>query len=228
MPRFLADETGAVTVDWTVITAALVGLGLAVAAVVSSGTEDLSTDIADTMTDLRIVTAFERVVAEYGFTGGDLGGWTAGSVRDIPGFGEILVVPRRGVETTLPIDVGDEYAYARVEFDMIFGDSWDNESGTISIAGQDVVVGTHSWREGEPDIRVIEGDNDTTVTLIRSERGTGNFRTGGGSQDYTYRVQVVSANGDDLTLGASTTLNSGPNDEFFGIDNVRVSGANAP
>lgn len=42
--RFAAAETGAVTVDWTVLTGALVGLGLAVAAVVSGGVEDLSRD----------------------------------------------------------------------------------------------------------------------------------------------------------------------------------------
>lgn len=42
---FLSDESGAVTVDWVVLTAALVGLGLAVISVVSSGLEDLSGDI---------------------------------------------------------------------------------------------------------------------------------------------------------------------------------------
>ena len=45
--RFLADESGAVTVDWVVLTAALVGLGLAVMSVVSGGIETLSTSISD-------------------------------------------------------------------------------------------------------------------------------------------------------------------------------------
>ncbi len=35
--NFKNDESGAVTVDWVVLTAALVGLGLAVIAVVSGG-----------------------------------------------------------------------------------------------------------------------------------------------------------------------------------------------
>lgn len=43
--NFASNESGAVTVDWVVLTAALVGLGLAVMAVVSSGVENLSTDI---------------------------------------------------------------------------------------------------------------------------------------------------------------------------------------
>ena len=46
---FLNNEDGAVTVDWTVLTAAVVGIGLASAAVVSGGMENLSTDISDTL-----------------------------------------------------------------------------------------------------------------------------------------------------------------------------------
>ena len=42
---FIASESGAVTVDWVVLTAALVGLGLAVMAVVTTGIEDLTGEI---------------------------------------------------------------------------------------------------------------------------------------------------------------------------------------
>jgi len=47
---FVDSECGAVTVDWVVLTAALVGLGLAVMAVVSGGVEDLSGNISTTLT----------------------------------------------------------------------------------------------------------------------------------------------------------------------------------
>ena len=47
---FAKSESGAVTVDWVVLTAALVGLGIAAMAVVSNGIEDLSTDISTTLT----------------------------------------------------------------------------------------------------------------------------------------------------------------------------------
>ncbi|AHM02915.1 hypothetical protein roselon_00474 [Roseibacterium elongatum DSM 19469] len=43
--RYLSSDSGAVTVDWVVLTATLVGLGLAVIAVVSGGTSDLSSDV---------------------------------------------------------------------------------------------------------------------------------------------------------------------------------------
>ena len=48
---FLKSESGAVTVDWVVLTAALVGLGLAVMAVVSGGVEDLSGEIQGALVD---------------------------------------------------------------------------------------------------------------------------------------------------------------------------------
>ncbi|SDY58666.1 hypothetical protein SAMN05444004_10266 [Jannaschia faecimaris] len=53
---FINDESGAVTVDWVVLTAALVGLGLAVMSVVSGGIEDLSTDIGQALTDTDPLT----------------------------------------------------------------------------------------------------------------------------------------------------------------------------
>jgi len=47
--NFVKSESGAVTVDWLVLTAALVGLGLAVMALVSSGVENLGTDIRNAL-----------------------------------------------------------------------------------------------------------------------------------------------------------------------------------
>ena len=43
--NFRADEDGAVTVDWVVLTAAIVGLGFVVMASVRGGATDLATDI---------------------------------------------------------------------------------------------------------------------------------------------------------------------------------------
>ncbi len=39
--NFAADESGAVTVDWVVLTAAIVGLGIAVVASVRTGTTQI-------------------------------------------------------------------------------------------------------------------------------------------------------------------------------------------
>ena len=47
--KFLNDESGAVTVDWVVLTAAIVGLGIAVLASVSDGVTDLSDDVGESL-----------------------------------------------------------------------------------------------------------------------------------------------------------------------------------
>ncbi len=55
---FLRQEDGAVTVDWVVMTAALVGLAIAIAISVSSGLDDLSGNIATELEGDLIVTSF--------------------------------------------------------------------------------------------------------------------------------------------------------------------------
>ncbi len=47
---FHADEDGAVTVDWVVLTAAIVGLGIAVLTTVRTGSEDLAGAIGADLT----------------------------------------------------------------------------------------------------------------------------------------------------------------------------------
>lgn len=48
---FVQSEQGAVTVDWVVLSAAIVGLGVAAISVVSGGVETLSTNISTSLAD---------------------------------------------------------------------------------------------------------------------------------------------------------------------------------
>jgi len=56
--NFKNDESGAVTVDWVVLTAAIVGLGIAVLAAVSDGVENLSGDIDTQLSGQGVSTTF--------------------------------------------------------------------------------------------------------------------------------------------------------------------------
>lgn len=47
--RFVADESGAITVDWVVLTAAIVGLGLAAATTVGTGTTNAADGLEECM-----------------------------------------------------------------------------------------------------------------------------------------------------------------------------------
>ncbi|MBV7378981.1 Flp family type IVb pilin [Maritimibacter dapengensis] len=54
--RFKKDEDGAVTVDWVVLTAAIVGLGIAVLTSVSGGTTSLADKISSSLSAMTILT----------------------------------------------------------------------------------------------------------------------------------------------------------------------------
>jgi len=54
--NFAKDESGAVTVDWVVLTAAIVGLGIAVMASVGQSTADLGDTISGELATMGIAT----------------------------------------------------------------------------------------------------------------------------------------------------------------------------
>ena len=54
--NFRADEDGAVTVDWVVLTAAIVGLGIAVITVIGDGTMALGEKISSQLSAQTIAT----------------------------------------------------------------------------------------------------------------------------------------------------------------------------
>ncbi|MDH5529097.1 MAG: hypothetical protein OEY05_03585 [Paracoccaceae bacterium] len=56
--KFNNDEDGAVTVDWVVLTAAVVGLGIAALAAVKKGTGSLTTKINNHLSSQSIVSTF--------------------------------------------------------------------------------------------------------------------------------------------------------------------------
>ena len=63
--EFLNDESGAVTVDWVVLTAAIVGLGIAVLSSVGGGTTELAGKISSSLSagEVRSLTG---LATEFG------------------------------------------------------------------------------------------------------------------------------------------------------------------
>ena len=53
---FLKDESGAVTVDWVVLTAAIVGLGIAVLTSVGGGTTTLANTVSGELACTSVLT----------------------------------------------------------------------------------------------------------------------------------------------------------------------------
>lgn len=57
--RFLGEEDGAITVDWVVLTATIIGLALAAYLVISGGVDTQSTAIDTELTGFSIKTSFD-------------------------------------------------------------------------------------------------------------------------------------------------------------------------
>jgi Flp pilus assembly pilin Flp len=54
--NFSKEEDGAVTVDWVVLTAAVVGLGIAGVSTVSTGIEGLASNIGTELSDSSVIS----------------------------------------------------------------------------------------------------------------------------------------------------------------------------
>lgn len=103
-PRFLSDESGAVTIDWTVLTVAVLGIGLAVTAVVTVGVQSQADAASDHVaTESIAYTSFDQqqysdayqaalaVVGTHpnGKVGGtDGAGYFAKTVEQLEGFSD--------------------------------------------------------------------------------------------------------------------------------------------
>jgi len=72
--RFFESENGAVTVDWVVLTAGLVGLGLATMAVVSGGVADLSEETSVELASVEPSSMYD---------------WVSGTAMTNSGWGDL-------------------------------------------------------------------------------------------------------------------------------------------
>ena len=168
IPIFLTDESGAVTVDWVVMTSGVVGLGLATMAVVSSGVEDLSGDINTQLSSdgWNMFNNGRAGIASFDFSNGSALGWLGGSVRDMGGeLGELLVLGP-GESTGFLVDVPEGANEAVMTFDLIAGDSLDNsvqwgtDTATVMLNGVPVAIALASGNSMTFEIPQLDG---TTV-----------------------------------------------------------------
>ncbi|MEM1076566.1 MAG: hypothetical protein AAF665_12475 [Pseudomonadota bacterium] len=85
LTRFRKDEDGAVTVDWVILTAAVVGLAAATINEIRSGTDSVTEDTASYL-DRQEPSSNQNLQDIYGLPEGD-----AGDGGDAPGDGGAAV-----------------------------------------------------------------------------------------------------------------------------------------
>ncbi|TBX27687.1 Flp family type IVb pilin [Nioella sediminis] len=231
--EFWYDESGAVTVDMTVLAAGVVGLGIATMSVVSSGVEDLSGDInAELSSNNWNMFSNGRVsVGSFDFSGGNAPGWLGGSVRNMGGeLGELLVLGP-GEATGFLVEVAEGATNAIMEFDLVAGDSLDNsaqwgtDTATISLNGVPVAVALASGNSMTFDIPQLDGTTVEATVEVASVALGGN----GGWNDSVASVRVtVDEPTSDIQFELQSNANQGIGDEFWGLDNFDASTTGGP
>lgn len=218
--QFYHSETGAVTVDWVVLTAALVGLGLAVLSVVGDGIGNAANATSDALSNTSATYRFAlRRTFSTDFSSGT-GGWLGGSATTLSGFGDVLQLgPGEGTQFTFDIPPGAEEAV--ITFDIIAGDDLDRgDTATVLINGE--VVSIYEDNHGRVSVsgNAPQGITvDVTHQAINDPIGAGGH---GHDSVSTYAI-TVSNPGTNVTVGVNSGANGPTSEEFYALDNVDIS-----
>lgn len=223
MIAFFKEESGAVTVDWVVLTGALVGVGLAVASVVAVGVGNAANATADQMAGMTIDSSVYRYGRSMGFENG-LGEWIGGVLGYSDEYGNVL----RGGEGSGQVaqhtfDVTPNSEEAVISFDMHAIDSWDGESFDIYVDNEHVASASFSQHVDGASGSWVSDNPDFSFALEQTSARE-NVGFNNGYEDQSFRMQVTMANpGDDVTVGFGSTLDQGINDESWAVDNISVT-----
>jgi hypothetical protein len=217
---FIQSESGAITVDWVVLTAGITGMAIATVAVVSGGVENLAGDTSSQLSGFSIQTAFavSQSLLSTDFSEG-IGAWVGGTVASLTGFGDVLQLgPGELAQMTLAVPAGAQTA--TISFDMLGIDDLSGEPATVFINGQPVAI----YSDNHGNITTSEmGVPGVTVEV--SQQYT-NDPVGAGSHGNdsraTYTITVENP-GETLTFGVASGTGQPISEEFYAIDDVTIS-----
>lgn len=223
--NFLKDESGAVTVEYVVLTAATLGLGLAVTGVINEGILDMANDVAANLSG--IISEPLGGLTNGGLTA-TIGNWVNGTMVDIAGFGEVMLL-RQNEMTENVIDIPQGATSATFSFDVISGDTLDMETSFFYINGQLVAHLNSQSRpteSAETNIAGLGGGGwfpegftvrEETIQIGTNIGGDPNWK------DAITRVHITMDNPtSQVTFGTTTNGNEAMQNEFHAIDNFTV------
>ena len=239
--KFVLSESGAVTVDWVVLTAASVGLGLASVAAVRTGSGSLADAISASLSGASVMAL--DGLNRMGFGDGNFLGWSTNRT----GFSEALgtfLGPFAGHEDAVTHDVilPDGATEATISFDLLLLDSWDgtgavhsdvNSGGrgdgiAFSINGTEIGYSSMTNGSAGTPSGTFEMDG-TTYSYELTQASSGAYFSppdgGGHWSDAVWNVTVTADNPPPggFQFGVNGTSNQGITDESFGIDNYVIS-----
>jgi hypothetical protein len=231
---FVSDESGAITVDWTVLTAAIVGIGISAAAAVRTGTVSLGQDVDTSLSGATVADlswAFARDLVSQSFGDGNFAGWSVARNQVFGEWGDML--GPFGNETlhnplTYDVTLPDGMTTALVTFDLIIADSWDgvstqrtNELGHTNHLGDSMrfivdgqIITTEHFLGGGSSASYLQDRQgtvqigDATYNLSMTLKDSPAHIGGAGWQDQRWAVSLEAVGAPaDFQIGFSATVN---------------------
>jgi hypothetical protein len=247
MASFLKSESGAITVDWTVMTAAVVGLGMASAAAVRVGTGDMAGQIQASLSNASVSSLILRdleLIISQNFGDGDLRGWSRAETIVFGEWGPMLG-PFGGADThnnplTYGVALPEGTSKAVINFDLVIADSWDGMVGqgrdrlgegmSLLVNGEQIAFErfTQFGHANHNDLRSARESSieigGTTYAVHMTPQDLPTTSVGGWVRpDQRWSVQIAAQNpAMNFQLGFSANLDQSQQDESFGIQNFNI------
>ncbi len=231
LTNFIRSESGAVATDYVVLTAAMVGSGIAAVNSTSIGVENLADDI-DAQLRGDIVHADFAMLSYFDDFENGAGYWISGSTDESDAAYGGILGPYSGSDGEEAIsrvyDLRSGYDYAVIEFDMHAIDSWDNEEFVIYIDGEPVSSTRFNWQQdGTTGGWTTSDDNFNISVTPSSDRDHTGYNSDWVDQSFDVRVEVADP-GPSISVGFGSTTDQGVGDESWGVDNVELTSTNDP
>lgn len=221
---FLRAEHGAVTVDWVVLTAASVGLGLGAIASVRTGVFDLGAGIQGSLSNAAVAgigrLGFgQTLLTSMGFDDGNFDGWSHARSGHSEHWGTFLGPFGNELNTTpleYTVQLAEDAKGAVIEFDMLIIDGWDGrdprwsgpngDAVRLMIDGHDIArevfVDGHefrnAWNGGQQELWQDRSSSiqigDASYRVTMALAENGQNFGIGARYDSTWRVRVEAIN----------------------------------
>lgn len=248
---FWDSESGAITVDWVVVTAAVVGLGLSSAAAVRLGTDALGTDINTSLSNSSVAALrwlSSNQLVNQSFADGNFDGWSLAKQTAVGAWGVMqgpFGADTRNTPLTFDVNLSDGATNALIEFDLLLLDTWDGHDSPANnwttaegdgikfqVNGQTIAFehfvqrADHGgYREGMLDARSSTVElNGTTYTLRMTPSDVlKSNQYGSSTRDQKWWVQLEAVNApQSFQLGYQSTADESTGNEGFGITSFSV------
>lgn len=229
--RFLRAESGAVTVDYVVLAAAVTGMALATSGVLTEGMSVLAANIDNELSGEPVDAAPGLTYAD-GFDNGSMG-WGDASATEIRGLSYVLgpIAGSQGVESvTRNFKIDPDAKVATFDFDILALDSLDNESGIVFIDGHEVgrVTSQHGLTTFTAASNLAVGIS-ITGNIVDNSVDLGGMSTNADWRDSRTNIKIsVASPKQIIKFGFGSTANQPVSDESFALDNFKATGLQDP